>query len=115
MRRGGVGTRRRCPPARCYEDGFQIASITKTAVMRLVERHDVELDAPVRRYLPGLRLGDEASTERLTVTHLLTHTAGSRATTCGRAYTVHGARRKTAYLLIGGGLWRRGQSLSEAT
>jgi len=59
---------------------FQIASITKTlvgtAVMRLVERGQLELDQPVRRYLPGLRLRDAPSTDRLTLTHLLTHTGG---------------------------------------
>lgn len=59
---------------------FQIGSITKTflgtAAMRLVERGALELDAPVRRYLPDLRLADEASAERLTLRHLLTHTGG---------------------------------------
>ncbi len=59
---------------------FQIGSITKTftgtAVMRLVERGDLDLDTPVRTYLPELRLSDEAVAERVTLRHLLTHTAG---------------------------------------
>lgn len=59
---------------------FQIASITKTvvatAVLRLVERGQLELDAPVQRYLPELRLREASSTERLTLAHLLEHTAG---------------------------------------
>ena len=42
---------------------FQIGSITKTftatALMRLAERDDVELDAPVRIYLPEFHLADE--------------------------------------------------------
>src|SRR5579859_3608369 len=59
---------------------FQIGSITKTvtctAVMRLVERGLIDLDAPVRRYLPELRLRHEDVAARVTMRHLLTHTAG---------------------------------------
>jgi CubicO group peptidase (beta-lactamase class C family) len=59
---------------------FQIASITKTvtatAVLWLVEQGQVALDEPVRRYLPELRLRDTTSADRLTMTHLLTHTGG---------------------------------------
>ena len=36
----------------------------------------MELDGPVRRYLPGLRLHDEATAEVVTVRNLLEHTAG---------------------------------------
>jgi CubicO group peptidase (beta-lactamase class C family) len=42
---------------------FQIGSITKTylatAVMRLVETGQLELDQPIRTYLPDLKLADE--------------------------------------------------------
>jgi CubicO group peptidase (beta-lactamase class C family) len=59
---------------------FQAGSITKTytatLVMRLVELGQVELDAPVRRYLPDLRLADEAVAQQVTVRQLLNHTAG---------------------------------------
>ena len=59
---------------------FQIGSITKvwtaTLVMRLVDEGRVELDAPVRAYLPELRFADPAATETVTVRHLLTHTSG---------------------------------------
>ena len=59
---------------------FQIGSITKTVtgtlVMQLVERGELELDAPVREYLPGLRLADEDVAARVTMRHLLTHTGG---------------------------------------
>ncbi len=59
---------------------FQIASITKTytaaAVWQLIERGALELDGRVRRYLPGLRLADEATAEVVTVRNLLEHTAG---------------------------------------
>src|SRR5262249_27747150 len=42
----------------------------------LVEQGVLELEAPVRRYLPDLRLSDAEVAERLTLRHLLTHTAG---------------------------------------
>ncbi|TDW15252.1 serine hydrolase domain-containing protein [Kribbella kalugense] len=59
---------------------FHIASVTKTftatALLRLVSQGKVELDAPVRRYVPELRLMDEDVAERITVLNLLNHTAG---------------------------------------
>lgn len=59
---------------------FQIGSITKTFVgtliMRLVEQGKVALDAPLRTYLPDLRLSDASVAERVTLRHLLTHTGG---------------------------------------
>jgi CubicO group peptidase (beta-lactamase class C family) len=59
---------------------FQIGSITKvwtaTLVMQLVDEGRIELDAPVRRYLPGFRVADEAVSEAVTIRHLLTHTSG---------------------------------------
>ena len=59
---------------------FQIASITKTitatVVMRLVERDALDLDAPVRRYLPEFRVRDEDAASRATLRHLVTHTGG---------------------------------------
>lgn len=59
---------------------FQTGSITKTfvstALMRLVERGELELDLPLRTYLPELRLRDPEAQERATLRHLLTHTGG---------------------------------------
>lgn len=59
---------------------FQIGSTTKTftatAIMRLVEQGRVELDAPVRTYVPELQLQDASVGERVTVLQLLNHTAG---------------------------------------
>ena len=59
---------------------FQIGSITKTftgtAAMRLVERGELDLDAPVRTYLPQLTLDDADVAARVTTRHLLTHTGG---------------------------------------
>ena len=59
---------------------FQIGSTTKTytgtAAMRLVEQGKLDLDAPVRTYLPDLRLSDEGVAAGVTLRHLLQHTAG---------------------------------------
>ncbi|WP_300265670.1 serine hydrolase [Microbacterium sp.] len=62
------------------ESVFQIGSITKvwtaTLVMQLVDDGLVDLDEPVRTYLPEFRLGDDSATASITVRHLLTHRAG---------------------------------------
>ena len=59
---------------------FPICSVTKvwtaTLVMQLVDDGRVDLDAPVRRYLPDFRVADEQASARITVRHLLCHTAG---------------------------------------
>jgi CubicO group peptidase (beta-lactamase class C family) len=59
---------------------FMIQSITKvwtaTLVMQLVDDGLVELDAPIRAYLPGFRTADEPASRKITVRHLLTHTGG---------------------------------------
>ncbi|MCP3804011.1 beta-lactamase family protein [Allokutzneria sp. A3M-2-11 16] len=59
---------------------FHLASVTKsftaTAVLRLVGQGKVELAAPVRRYVPDLRLVTEEATAGITVLHLLNHTSG---------------------------------------
>ncbi|HEX5506361.1 MAG TPA: serine hydrolase domain-containing protein [Thermomicrobiales bacterium] len=59
---------------------FQIGSITKTftgtAAMRLVEQGKLDLDAPLRTYLPKLRLAGEGVAAGVTLRHLLTHTGG---------------------------------------
>ncbi|RMI34835.1 serine hydrolase domain-containing protein [Nocardia stercoris] len=49
---------------------------TATALMRLVADGRVELDAPVRRYLPEFTLPDEQAAAEITVRQLLNHTAG---------------------------------------
>ena len=59
---------------------FLLASVTKnftaTTLMRLVAEGKVELNAPVRRYIPELRLKDEQTADRVTVLNLLNHTSG---------------------------------------
>ncbi len=59
---------------------FPVASVSKTftatALMRLAEQGRLDLDAPVRRYVPELRLADEGAAAGITVLNLLNHTAG---------------------------------------
>jgi CubicO group peptidase (beta-lactamase class C family) len=65
------------------ETVFELASLSKTvtatAAMRLVETGKLELDAPVRRYLPGFRVQDEQAAATVTLRNLLTHTPGWEA------------------------------------
>jgi CubicO group peptidase (beta-lactamase class C family) len=66
------------------DTGFLLGSVTKpivaTALMRLVERGALDLDAPVTRYVPEFTLRDREAAERITVRMLLNHTNGMDAT-----------------------------------
>ncbi|MFN2472277.1 MAG: serine hydrolase domain-containing protein [Gaiellaceae bacterium] len=59
---------------------FQTGSITKTftgtVAMQLVEERLLDLDAPVRTYLPDFRVADDETASRVTTRHLLTHMPG---------------------------------------
>lgn len=59
---------------------FYIASCTKTfvamAILQLVEEGKIDLDAPVKKYLPRFELADAAATKRMTVRDLLSHAKG---------------------------------------
>ncbi|MFD8495591.1 serine hydrolase domain-containing protein [Amycolatopsis sp. NPDC059657] len=59
---------------------FQIGSITKvwttTLAMQLVDEGELDLDVPVRAYLPDFKLKDEEAAARVTTRQLLSHTAG---------------------------------------
>lgn len=59
-----------------FQFGSTGKTFTATALMRLVEQGRVDLDAPVRTYVPELRLKDQDTARRVTVLHLLNHTAG---------------------------------------
>ena len=62
---------------------FELASLSKTvtatAVMTLVEQGRLDLDAPVRRYLPDFGVQDPLTSADVTVRHLLTHAPGWEA------------------------------------
>lgn len=56
--------------------GSTSKSFTALAVMQLVEAGRVDLDAPVRTYLPDFRTADAEASKRITVRELLNHTSG---------------------------------------
>jgi CubicO group peptidase (beta-lactamase class C family) len=72
---------------------FYIASCTKSfmamAVMTLVEQGKIDLDAPVKKYLPQFQVADPELTEKLTIRDLLSHAKGldSGEITFGEAYS----------------------------
>ena len=59
---------------------FALASISKTltttAIMRLVEQGRIDLNAPVKKYLPEFKVQDEHMSANVAIWHLLTHTPG---------------------------------------
>lgn len=59
---------------------FQIGSTTKTvtgtAVMRLVEQGKLDLEEPVRTWLPEFRVADPDVSANVRLRHLVTHTVG---------------------------------------
>jgi CubicO group peptidase (beta-lactamase class C family) len=78
---GAAGTLSKATGVEATADSvFQIGSVTKlwtsTLVMQLVDAGRIDLDRPVRGYLPEFRIADEEAAERITVRQLLNHTAG---------------------------------------
>ena len=59
-----------------FQFGSTGKTYTATALMRLVEDGKVDLAAPVRTYVPDLKLRDESVARDVTVLQLLNHTAG---------------------------------------
>src|SRR5215467_14257591 len=59
---------------------FQVGSITKvwttSLLMQLVDEGKLDLDNPIRRYLPEFALADAEAAATITVRQLLSHTAG---------------------------------------
>lgn len=76
----GQRTRPPAPEAMTTDTVFDLASLTKvvattTAVMQLVERGRLQLDAPVARYWPAFAAQGK---DKITVAQLLAHTSGLR-------------------------------------
>lgn len=59
-----------------FQFGSTGKTFTATAVMRLVEQGKIDLNAPVRTYVPELTLKDEETAANVTVLQLLNHSAG---------------------------------------
>jgi CubicO group peptidase (beta-lactamase class C family) len=59
-----------------FQNGSTGKTYTSTAILRLVERGEMDLNAPVRTYVPELKLKDEQVARDVTMLHLLNHTAG---------------------------------------
>jgi CubicO group peptidase (beta-lactamase class C family) len=59
---------------------FRIGSVTKplvgTALMRLVENGQLDLDQPLNAYIKWLRFSEPQTEERITLRMLLSHTSG---------------------------------------
>lgn len=76
----GFGRTRPGGEAPTPQTPFFIGSLTKPvtalAVMQLVEAGKVELDAPLKDYLPWFRVADAQASSQITVRHLLNHTSG---------------------------------------
>jgi CubicO group peptidase (beta-lactamase class C family) len=59
-----------------FQFGSTGKTYTATAMLKLVEMGMVELEAPVRRYVPDLKLKDDRVAEQVTILQLFNHTAG---------------------------------------
>lgn len=59
-----------------FQFGSTGKTLTATALMVLAEQGKIDLGAPVRTYVPELKLKDEGVAEKVTVLQLLNHTAG---------------------------------------
>ncbi|HTV66947.1 MAG TPA: serine hydrolase domain-containing protein [Rhizobiaceae bacterium] len=59
---------------------FNIGAISKSftalGIAQLVDRHQVDLDTPVVKYVPELRLSDPRAAQSVTLRQLLSHTSG---------------------------------------
>ncbi len=56
--------------------GSLTKSFTAVAAMQLAEAGQLDLDAPVQRYLPWFLIADHEISSRMTIRHLLHHTSG---------------------------------------
>ena len=86
---------RQVTPQTPFKIGSMSKSFTALAIMQLVEDGKVELDAPVRRYIPWFRVADPEASSRITVRHLLNQTSGI-PTSAGLTYMHKGDSSKDA-------------------
>ncbi|HCC08239.1 MAG TPA: hypothetical protein DEP72_08810 [Clostridiales bacterium] len=57
-------------------------SFTALAIMQLAEERKIDIDKPVKTYLPYFKVNNKYSTENITVRHLLNQTSGLSEMTC---------------------------------
>ena len=74
-------SRRAVTPQTPFMIASTIKAFTALSIMQLVEAGQVELEAPVQRYLPWFRVADEEASANITLRHLLNHTSGFSAAT----------------------------------
>jgi len=72
---GSAGRRAMTPQTPMFI-GSQSKSFTALAVAQLAEEGKLDLNAPVRIYIPWFRVADGAASGQITVNHLLHHTSG---------------------------------------
>lgn len=91
----GTGSAERPELALTADYLHRIASITKTVtgslIFKLTECGLLDLNTPVKEYLPWLKLSDSKATEQLTLWHLLSHKSGLPA-----EYNPDGPREESA-------------------
>jgi CubicO group peptidase (beta-lactamase class C family) len=63
-------------PDTAFQIGSTAKSLTATVLMQLVDEGKVNIDAPVRAYLPDFGVADPEVSEAVTPRHLLNHTSG---------------------------------------
>lgn len=73
---GTAGRGRAMTPQTPMLIGSVSKSFTALAIAQLVEAGRLELDAPVRTYVPWFQVADERASTQITVRHLLQHTSG---------------------------------------
>jgi len=73
---GDLGTGRAFPANGEFRAGSDTKSFVATVVLQLVAAGQVELDAPIGRYLPGVVSGNGNDGTKITVRQLLQHTSG---------------------------------------
>jgi CubicO group peptidase (beta-lactamase class C family) len=80
---GDTGDGRRVTGATPFVIGSTSKSVTALAVMQLVDDGRVDVDAPVRQYVPELQLADPAAADAITVRQVLQQTSGLPETAGG--------------------------------
>lgn len=63
-------------PQTLFRIGSTTKSLTGTAVMRLVEAGKLDLDTPIKAYIPWLTFGEAGAVDSVTLRMLMSHTSG---------------------------------------